>query len=333
MKKQQAIHPPQPGPEGPTFSGYVYQVNAKFELEFILAIVNGQAPPQETYAPWPGLEVNTFSINELLPIPIPGPSAITQADGSFAINQPPATATVPGGTPSDVRFGLVITEGSFPLRPLYRSDLSLSVGAAEATELNIWLLPFSIGSAEGLSAGSVSGILTGSGLPGNTRISASPSGLSFSGSGSGADVKFGISIVPDTSFNLATYLDLLLSSWNIHVGWPADWCTNANDILVEIVQGLQEAAASMNKTVLKKIESDAPLANPAKFFTSVVSVTFMDITFPTQHTWPMSNTSDSTVVVTGDLCIGYPRSLSSDPSRIPVIEAQRLSRPLRPMWI
>jgi len=47
----------------------------------------------------------------------------------------------------------------------------------------------------------------------------------------------------------------------------------------------------------------------------------------------MSNTTDSTVVITGDLCIGYPRSLSSDPSRLPVINAFRLSRPLRPVWL
>lgn len=333
MRKSQAVRPPEPWPGGPVFSGHVYQVNAKDELQFLSAILNGQAPPQQSYAPWPGLEVNTWSVNDLLPIPVPGPSTVTQADGSFAITQPPATATVPGGTPSDVRFGLIVTEGSFPLRPLYRSDLSLSVGGAEATELNIWLLPYMIGTDEGLSAGSVSSVLKGSGLPGNTHIMANASGLSFSGSHLGVDLKFGISIVPDTSFDLATYLDLLLSSWNIHVGWPADWCTNADSILVEIVQGLQEAATSMNQTVLKNIESDAPLPSPAKFFSSIVSVTFMDVTYPNQHTWSISNTSDSTVVITGDLCIGYPRSLSSDPSRMPVIKAQRLSRPMRPVWV
>ena len=69
------------------------------------------------------------------------------------------------------------------------------------------------------------------------------------------------------------------------------------------------------------------------FFNSDVSVTFMDLTFPTQHTWAMSNTTDSTVVITGDLCIGYPRHLSSDPSTIPVFEAIRLSRALRPVLV
>ncbi len=193
----------------------------------------------------------------------------------------------------------------------------------------------------------MSGVLNGSGLPGNTQITASPSGLSFSGSQSGADVKFGISIVPDTSFDLSTFLDLQLTSWNIHVGWPADWCTNADAVLAEIVQGLQGAATSMNKSVLTRMEQffasqeglPDPTTNPGSasiintFFNSDVSVTFMDITYPTQDTWPISNTSDSTAVITGDLCVGYPRSLSSDPSRIPVIEPLRFSRPLRPLRV
>ncbi len=100
----------------------------------------------------------------------------------------------------------------------------------------------------------VCGALNNSGLPGNTHITASPSGLAFAGSDSGADVKFGISITPDTSFDLSTFLDLRLSSWDIHVGWPADRCTNADDIVVEIVRGLQDAGASMNTAVLTKLE-------------------------------------------------------------------------------
>lgn len=334
MRYNQPARPPIPWPAGPTFTGHTYQITDVESL--FLPVLNGQAPPPESYQPWSGLEVRTWSVNDLLPIPVAGPSTQTQADGSFSITQPPANATVPGGTPSDVRLAMVVSEGSFPFRPLYRSDLSLSVGSAEATELNVWLLPESVDVKDGISAGTVSGTVQGSGLPGNTQITASPSGLSFSGSSSGANVEFGISIIPDSSFELTTYLDLLLTSWNIHVGWPADWCTNADSILAEIVQGLQGAASNMNAAVLKKIKSVAAgegLPLPANFFTSVASVTFMDISYPTQHKWPMSNTTDSTVVITGDLCIGYPRSLSSDPSRLPVINAFRLSRPLRPVWL
>jgi hypothetical protein len=116
-------------------------------------------------------------------------------------------------------------------------------------------------------------------------------------------------------------------------------CTNADDVLAEIVRGLQGAAASMNAAVLTKMEQffadeeglPDPTTNPGSasivktFCNSDVSVTFMDVTFPTQHTWSISNTSDATVVITGDLCIGYPRRLSSDPSTIPVFKALRLS--------
>jgi hypothetical protein len=334
-----------PGFPRPIFSGHVYKITDP--TSFFLPILGGQqGPPQQGYQPWSGLEVRTWSVNDLIPIPLPGGSAQTQADGSFGITQPPPNATVPGGTPSDVRFMLLVTEGSFPYRPLYRSDLSLSVGRAETTELNIYLLPETIDAKNGITAGNVSTVLKGSALPGNTQITASPSGLSFSGSQSGADVKFGISIVPDRSFNLSTFLDLALSSWNIHVGWPADWCTNADDILVEISTGLQGAAGSMNAAVLTDMEKffaaqeGIPLGTGGAipsivktFFNSDVSVTFMDVTFPTQHTWSISNTTDSTVVVTGDLCVGYPRHLSSDPSTIPVFEAIRLSRPLRPVLV
>lgn len=329
----------------PLLSGHVYQITDM--TTFFLPILNGQGPPSDGFAPWPGLEVQTWSVNDRLPIPLPGGSTQTQADGSFGIDQTPPNATVPGGTPSDIRFSLLVSEGSFPFRPLYRSDLSLAVAAAEATELNIWLMPQPIDMADGISAGSVSGVLQGSGLPGNTKVTASPSGLAFSGSSDGADVKFGMSIVPDTSFNLGTYLDLQLSSWHIHVGWPADWCTSADDILAEIVQGLQGAGASMNAAVLKKLEKVfadmESLPDPAtnagsaaiagKFFNSDVSVTFMDLTYPTQHTWAASNTTDTTVVITGDLCIGYPRSLSSDPSRLPVFKPVPMSRALRPVRI
>jgi hypothetical protein len=161
---------------------------------------------------------------------------------------------------------------------------------------------------DGVSAGTVSGVVNNSGLPGNTHITASPSGLTFAGSDSGADVKFGISITPDTSFDLNTFLDLRLSSWDIHVGWPADWCTSADDILAEIVRGLQGAGASMNTAVLTKLvevaagKTSLPLSTVLTFFDTDASLTCMDVTYPTPYTWPMANTTDSTVVVAGDVC-------------------------------
>ncbi len=103
-----------PWPTGPIFTGHVYQITNP--TSFFLPILAGQVPPQQGYAPWPGLEVRTWSVNDLIPIPLPGGTAGTQADGSFSITQPPPNATVPGGTPSDVRFML-----------LYQKDRSRSV--------------------------------------------------------------------------------------------------------------------------------------------------------------------------------------------------------------
>jgi hypothetical protein len=326
-----------PGPFDRSLRGHIYRIT---DVEtFFAPILSGQGPPAQGYEPWGGLEVQTWSVNDLLPIPFPGGSAQTQADGGFDITQTPPNPTLGGGSgqPSDIRFSLLISEGSFPYRPLYRSDLSLSVESAETTDLNIWLLTEPVDVKDGISAGTVSGVLQNSALPGNTQITASPSGLAFAGSDSGADIQFGISLTPDTSFDLNTFLDLRLNSWNIHVGWPADWCNNADDILIEIHRGLQDAGSSMNATVLTKMETIFVAMEPLlassvhTFFQSDASVTFMDVTYPTQHTWSVSDTTDATVVVAGDLCIGYPRHLSWDPTRIPTFEPLRLSRTLRPV--
>jgi hypothetical protein len=328
-----------PGPFDRSLRGHIYRITDAGT--FFLPILSGQGPPRQGYEPWGGLEVQTWSVNDLLPIPFPGGSAHTQADGGFEITQTPPNPVLGGGSgqPSDIRFSLLVSEGSFPYRPLYRSDLSLSVEEAETTELNVWLLTEAVDVKDGISAGTVSGVLPDSALPGNTQITASPSGLAFAGSDSGANIQFGISITPDTSFDLSTFLDLRLSSWNIDVGWPADWCDNADDILIEIHRGLHDAGSSMNATVLSKMETifadieHLPPAVVHTFFQSDASVTFMDVTYPTPYTWPISDATDPTVVVAGDLCVGYPRHLSWDPTRIPVFEPLRLSRTLRPVLL
>jgi hypothetical protein len=330
-----------PGPFDRSLTGHIYRIT---DLQtFFTPILFGQGPPAQGYEPWAGLEVQTWSVNDLFPIPFPGGSAQTQADGGFDITQTPPNPTLGGGggQPSDIRFSLLVSEGSFPYRPLYRSDLSLSVEAAETTELNVWLLTEAVDVKDGISAGTVSGLLHNSDLPDNTQITASPSGLAFAGTEIGANIQFGISLIPDTSFDLNTFLDLRLNSWNIDVGWPADWCSDADDILIEIHRGLQDAGSSMNAAVLAKMETifvevaGVPPSMAHTFFNSDASVTFMDVTYPTQYTWPVSDATDSTVVVAGDLCIGYPRHLSWDPTRIPTMTPapQRLSRTLRPVLV
>lgn len=95
----------------------------------------------------------------------------------------------------------------------------------------------------------------------------------------------------------------------------------------------------MNASVLTKIkkgfadEEALSLSTANTFFDSDVAVTFMDITYPVPHTWKLSNSSDATVVIGGDLWIGYPRHLSADPSRLSVNAPPRLSRALRPVLV
>jgi hypothetical protein len=326
------------GGAGVSLDGHIYRVTDR-EAFFLPVIAGG--PPTEGYKPWADVEVLPWVVDPLLPIPLPGSPAMTHSDGSFSIPQP---LPIPGlGDASDVRLGLRVNEGSLPYRPLYRSDLALTVDEAQSVELNIWLYPDTIEEKDGVAAGTVSKVVKGAGLPGNTTISASPSGLSFSGSRDGADIEFGISIRPDTSFDLGSFLDLMLASWNIDVGWPADWCTDAEDILVEIIKGLQGAGASMNGVALARMEAlfeeQAKLPEKSgpkiakEFFAKDVAVTFMDVKYPTKHSWGISNTSDQTIVVTADPCIGYPRHLTSDPNKRPPIKPVQLSRRLRPVLV
>lgn len=317
-----------------SLDGHIYRITDPFA--FFLPIVNGQGPPSDGYKPWRGVEVRSWAVDTLLPIPLPGGAAVSRADGSFSIAQQPPN---PGlGDPSDARLGLTVSDTAFPYRPLYRSGLDMTLSESQSAELNIWLYPDTVSATEGVSAGDVSEAVDGAGLPGDTTITASPSALAFSGSSDGAHVKFGISLIPDTSFELDRYLDLRLDSWDISVGWPADWCTNADDILVEIVNGLYNAGSSMNAAVLSKMESvfeeDVPsLPLAKKFFGSQVSVTFMDVGYPTAHSWSVSSTEDETIVVTADPCIGYPRHLTSEPSKRPPVKPSRVSKPLRPVLV
>jgi hypothetical protein len=57
----------------------------------------------------------------------------------------------------------------------------------------------------------------------------------------------------------------------------------------------------MNASVLAKMESvfadieKLPISTVRGFFASDASVTFMDVAYLMQYTWPISNTTDTTV--------------------------------------
>jgi len=181
------------------------------------------------------------------------------------------------------------------------------------------LFPDTLAVSAGIGAGDVSGVLAGSGLPGNTQITASPSGLSFQGSEGQVSLKFGIALRPDTSNDLNAFLDLSLASLNISVDWPTSWFKSATDVLNDLRSGLASAASSVNSAVLAKMETiietedGLPSSLAETFFNDEVSVTFMDVWYPTHHTWGIGDKDDGTVVVLADPCIGYPRDFAMEP--------------------
>jgi hypothetical protein len=63
------------------------------------------------------------------------------------------------------------------------------------------------------------------------------------------DVEFGIQLIPDISPNLSIFFDLALDGLNIHVGFPADRGTSANDILNDIKSRLQTSGSTANQLV------------------------------------------------------------------------------------
>lgn len=231
------------------------------------------------------------------------------------MSDPPASIVNLYGGPDDAYVSLSVNDGG---RHLYRSGL-FRLAEGDRRELDMYLYADTLPVSDGITAGSVSSVLGSSGLPGNTRITANPSGLSFKGSEGQVSLAFGISLTPDTSNDLDSFIDLTLSSWNISVDWPTSWVKSANDVLDDLRSGLAGAGSSVNDAVLTKMENvietedGLPSSLASKFFGNEVSVTFMDVGYPTSHSWGIGDTGDQTVVITADPCLGYPRDFALDP--------------------
>jgi hypothetical protein len=67
-----------------------------------------------------------------------------------------------------------------------RAVLEVRPAARAGSVDDLWLLPENLSEKDGITAGTVNSVLGSAGLPGNTTITASPSGLAFSGSAHGA---------------------------------------------------------------------------------------------------------------------------------------------------
>lgn len=322
--------------------GHIYQVTDAATCFGGMLESEEDNPPRAGFEPWAGVEVTLVLIVNVGGLLGPlyvwedlGSNAkrtvTTAQDGSFSFTDPSIEQldriALWANKPGDEALSVVIrvTSRTFPFQVMYRSDMSLTLKAADLKELNIWLLPYDLPWADGLTAGTVSGVMDGAGLPGNTSITASPSGLAFSGSDDGANIRFGIGILPDNSSDLNSFFDLSLLSWNIHVGFPADVCTSASDILKQIRSGVQHAGTSVSKKVGEMIFNILKETYPIftddhirHFVDDDISMTFINLKYANSYTWPATKKDDATIIFAAEPVIGWPRSLEREPPNYPV---------------
>lgn len=277
---------------------------------FFLPIVLGTGKPTSGFAPSKSSGVVVMMIADLQPvpilppIPIPFVANVSAVNGSFTLPDIPAPLL-----PFIKQVSINLTVHG---RPLYRIERFPTTHTTDK-HLEIFVYQPAIPSTDGVTAGQISTGLASAGLPGNTTLSANPWGLGVVGSSSGADIQFGIQLVPDTSPNLSVFFDLALDGWNIHVGWPADWCTSADDILNKIRSALQTSGSTANNLVSGTITKafEGPPLNLSAAITQklldAVSIQFVTMSLPNKHTWPLSNHSDKTIVVVPQLTLGFPR--------------------------
>ena len=188
-------------------------------------------------------------------------------------------------------------------------------------------MPVSLPEPDGVTAGDVCAFVGQAGLPANTTIQSRPTGLGFTGSDGPVNVSFAISISPNLTTDTKTLFDVNLQSWNITVGSPTDGSPTdivrtAGDVLNSIKKGMASAGANMNAAILRKMQAlvteetaglPRGLVTPAQvsqFVTEEISVTFMTVAFPNNHSWHIYDVRDPTVIFFGDSCIGFGRSLA-----------------------
>ena len=184
--------------------------------------------------------------------------------------------------------------------------------------MDLWLFPDNLPQSDGVSAGAISQLIGAGGVPGDVTLQSNPTGLVLTGNQDEISVTLGTTIVPDTSFNVNKFLDLNMHGIQISVGWPVDMCISPAQVLAVIQSALGTAGTSLNSAVLTKMEGilvaeGLPKSSAKKFLTKQVSVTFWSTNFPRRHSWTVSDTSDKTIVVTANPCIGWPRKLTSEP--------------------
>src|SRR5262249_34481036 len=98
-------------------------------------------------------------------------------NGRFSLPEFPAGFNVRDASLNLVHLG----------QPFYRTQ-SFTYARAKEGGLNIYLYQPPLPPSEGVTAGAISGALSGANLPGNTTLSANPWGIGVVGSKRGADI-------------------------------------------------------------------------------------------------------------------------------------------------
>lgn len=279
--------------------------------EFFAPIVLGGSTHGGGFVPTKssGVSVILMAWMQVIPVlpalPLPIATTANATNGTFSLPDIPASLDP---FVQNVSF-LVSVHG----KPFYRSGLFPRTHLSPEKSFDIFVYQPVVPASDGVSAGLISTGLSGGGLPGNTMLSAQPWGINVVGSHSGADIEFGVQLTPDTSPNLGVFFDLALHNWNIQVGFPADWCTNADSILNQIRTALQTDGSKANQLVsgtITKAFEGPPLnlnASVTQKLLNAVSIQFTSMSLPNSHTWPLSNTTDKTIVVVPQLTLGFPR--------------------------
>jgi hypothetical protein len=291
-------------------AGHVYYITDPSTA--FVPVILGDEVPTTGFVPWPGSTVRVTYYWEFLGfLPLWSATATAGPDGSFQLADPPAQVEELGGYVS-----LTVTSGV----PVFRSGY-IPASEARSRELDMWVYADRLPVSDGISAGTVSQQVSGQGLPGNTTITAGgPYGLNFAGSEGQVSMNFNIWIAPDTSPDLGDFLDLSINGWDINVGWPTSWFESADDVLNKIKAGIAAAGSSINTAVLKRMEAiletqdSLTAGQAASFLDNEVSVVFFGVGYPTRHSWNIGDTSDGTIVLTANPCIGFPRNFKVDPA-------------------
>ena len=256
-----------------------------------------------------GVNVILMAWMQILPglpaLPLPFAATASATNGSFSVADIPASLH---SFVHDVSF-LVSVHG----KPFYRSGLFPRTHLSPEKSFDIFVYQPTIPASDGVTAGLVSTGLSSGGLPGDTKLTTNSWGIGVAGDSSGADIQFGVQLTPDTSPHLGLFFDLALHNWNIQVGFPADWCTNADSILNQIKTALQTDNSKANQLVsgtITKAFEGPPLnlsATVTQKLLNAVSIQFTSLSLPNKHTWALSNHTDKTIVVVPQLTLGFPR--------------------------